>query len=281
MIRYHGEVGRRLFLALGIVTLVLGAAAAAPPLPEMLVSERTSRALGAHEGDVVELSRAAAGPWLRVHVAGILRVVDHPAELARRELLVRLHLPVLEALIGRPDAVDRVVIRAASAPRVTDALNAVGFGYRAYVAADLAASASEALRVVERFQRAIGIVTIAAAAVFLLTIMTLKGQQMRREVGLLRLVGISRATVVWTFLLVALAVALVGSVLGIGLALAGSAIVNAYYQRLFATAMVFSLITPGIVALAAALALPLGVLAGGAVALRMLQQHALDQVGRS
>jgi putative ABC transport system permease protein len=196
---------------------------------------------------------------------------------------VRLHLPDLQALLGGDDQVDSIIVRLRHSPRATilaTHLNASGLGFRAYTSSDLARRNSSTFQVIAQFHRAIGLVTILASGAFLLTIMTLKGEEMRRQVGLLRLVGISHRTVAGTILLVASGVALLGSGLGIGLGYLLSWTINAYYRSLFATDLLFSRVTLPLVALAGALSIALGLAAGAATLWRFLRRSPMDQVGR-
>ena len=65
------------------------------------------------------------------------------------------------------------------------------------------------------FSRAIAVITIVASAIFLLCIMLLKVEERRRDVAALRLMGISRATVMRAVVIEAALLALVGSALGV------------------------------------------------------------------
>ena len=103
---------------------------------------------------------------------------------------------------------------------------------------------------------------------------------MQQQAGILRLIGVSPRTVAGAMLLVAAGVALLGSGIGIGLGFLLSLGINAYYQRLFDTALVFSRITPPLVGTATILSALLGVAAGAVAAWRLLRRTPLDQVGR-
>jgi hypothetical protein len=76
-------------------------------------------------------------------------------------------------------------------------------------------------------------------------------------------------------------IAVVGSVLGAGLAFLAGAATNAYYRRFFDTDLVFSLITPRIVAFSIGLSLLLGIAAGGAAAWRLVRTRPLVLWGRA
>jgi putative ABC transport system permease protein len=212
-----------------------------------------------------------------------------PSEVARNEYKVRLHLDHLQALTGSGDRVGRFAVRSradgtadsADAPdRLADAINQVAFGFRAYPARAVAVETSSTFRVVNRFHRAIGVITIVASAIFLLCITLLKVDERRRDVGALRLIGCSRATVLRAIVLEATLVALAGSLLGAALGWGASSIVNWYYQGVYQTPLRFTLVTPGIVAFAVGLSLVLGVVSGLVAGRRLVRTAPLTLVGR-
>ena len=102
----------------------------------------------------------------------------------------------------------------------------------------------------------------------------------RRDVASLRLLGISRRTVLASVVLEAAFIALVGSVLGTGIGALASAAVNTYYQAHYRTPLRFSIVTPDIVFFAAAMSIALGVVAGAVAALRLVRAHPLTLLGR-
>jgi ABC-type antimicrobial peptide transport system permease subunit len=134
--------------------------------------------------------------------------------------------------------------------------------------------------VVSRFHKAIGVITIVASAIFLLCILLLKVDERRRDVAALRLLGISRRTVLGAVVLEAAFVAFVGSVVGTGIGALASAIVNGYYQAHYRTPLRFSVVTPDIVTFAAVLSIVLGVIAGTLAALRLVRARPLALLGR-
>ncbi len=272
-----------------LVLLPLAMAAPDPPpagpfLEEVALSRRTAHRLGVRLGDVVEVS---ADPSMarsrRVRVGAIWDAGEHPADVARGDLEIRFPLSALESLLGRPDAVDRVVVRlrdAATAPRVRDDLRAFAAGYDVYTTDELVGYTSRTFVVVSRFHRAIALIAVLASGIFLITIMTLKLAEMRREVGALRLLGIGRATIGLTVMAVAAAAAVMGSIIGIGLGAVLVWAINAYYQPLFQTRLRFAIITPETLQFAGGLAIIVSLAAGAAVALRLLRRHPLEQMGR-
>ena len=159
-------------------------------------------------------------------------------------------------------------------------INALAFRFRAHRAADVAVETSTTFRVVNRFHRAIGVITIVASAIFLLCITLLKVDERRRDIGALRLLGISRATVVRSVVFESSLVALVGSAMGAVIGWGASGVVNWYYQGLYSTPLRFTLVTPQIISFAVTLSLVLGVGAGLVAAQRLVRRAPLDLVGR-
>jgi len=285
----------RVRLGAGIAALALwvgglaGAswAQAATPIADgiwpVFLSDRAARLLGAGPGDHLEVAARPTGPWRTARVVQVYRPVRYPTDVGRSPIDIRLHLPNLQTLAGRDDEVDSIVVRLrtpSGASAVSARLNAAALGFRAYTSVELAARSSSTFEVITRFHRAIGIVTILASSVFLLAIMTLKGEEMRRQVGVLRLIGISPWTVAGTMSLIATGVSLLGTGVGIGIGYGLSLAINTYYQHLFDTDLMFSAITPGLLGFATTLSVALGIAAGGVTAWRLVRPAPLEQAGR-
>jgi len=275
---------RRLLALLAALVLAPVGSAAQAPWRTITIDERLAATAGLSVGDRVVLSPSAGAAGDTVSIAGITQRGADPSEIARSEFRVRLHLDHLQQLTGVGDRVGRFAIATApTAAAVDDAtarINALAFGFRAYRAADVAIETSATFRVVNRFHRAIGVITIVASAIFLLCITLLKVDERRRDVGALRLLGISRQTIVRAVVLEASLIALVGSAMGAGFGWVSSAIVNWHYQGVYATPLKFAIVTPGIVLFATTLSLGLGVIAGLLAAQRLVRQAPLELVGR-
>ena len=218
-----------------------------------------------------------------VVVAAItLRRAD-PSEVARSDYRVRLHLDHLQRLIGYGDRVDRFAVQTIGGQAMDSVLqrvNSTAFGFRAHRSRDIAVETSKTFLVVSRFHRAIGVITIVASATFLLCIMLLKVEERRRDVAAMRLMGISRSTVVRTVMLEASFVALLGSLFGVILGFAVSAFVNSHYQAVYRTPLRFAIITPGTVTFSVLLSLLLGIGAGALAARRLARTPPLTLFGR-
>lgn len=243
-------------------------------LPELLVERRLAEGVPLAVGDTVRV-RALAGddaprPFV---VAGVFERPADPNRIARNEYEVRFHLPDLQALLPAGDRVDRfavVLAPGASPDSAARWIEGLAFGTRAFGSRDLAERTSATFAVVSRFHRAIGIVTIGASAIFLLCVMIIRVDERRRDMGVLRLIGVARGTVFRAIVLEAIGIAVLGSVIGAGLGIAIGAGVNAFYARFYDTTLRFALVTPRIVILAALLGLLLGTAAGVLAAWRVV-----------
>jgi putative ABC transport system permease protein len=267
--------------------LLLAAAALPAParaqLPNVAVERRLAQELSLRVGDTIRLGTAPDSMRLVATVAAVYEPRPDPAEIARVERHLRMHLPDLAALLGAPDRVDRFGVGLVPGTPVDPAVAALernAFGFRVYSSAAIAAESSETFLVVSRFHRAIAIITIVASAVFLLCIMLLKVEERRMDAAVMRFVGVRRRTIFGALLLEAALVAAVGCVVGTALALVAGAATNAYYRKFFDTALTFSLVTPGIVLFSVALSLVLGLLAGAAAAWRLVRTRPLVLWGR-
>ncbi len=234
-------------------------------------------------GDRVSISAAAGMAGDIVIIGAIVRRGADPSEVARGDLRVRMHLDQLQAVAGYGDRVDRFAIsttRAADIPKLIDRVNGVAFGFKAYRSHDIAVETSRTFQVVSRFHRAIGIITIVASSVFLLCIMVLKVEERRRDIAALRLMGISRATVMRAIVIEAAVVAVLGSALGVAIGWAISLVVNWHYQALYQTPLAFSIVTTPTIAFAVSLSLVLGITAGVMASLRLVRTPPLALFGR-
>ncbi|HYD52048.1 MAG TPA: FtsX-like permease family protein [Gemmatimonadaceae bacterium] len=248
------------------------------------IDERLAVDAGIRLGARVTLATTPGGAADTARVVALVRRRADPSEVARGDYQIRLHLDYLQRLTGAGDRVDRFALATRDEPAAVDsalrAVNAAAFGFRAHRSRDIAVETSTTFAVVSRFHRAIGVITIVASAIFLLCIMLLKIDERRRDVAALRLMGISARTVMRSVMLEAAFIATLGSVLGVGIGAAASAIVNWHYRGVYRTPLAFSLVTPGVVTLAVVLSVLLGLAAGLAASSRLLRVPPLALFGR-
>lgn len=250
---------------------------------EVLVEEPFAREQGLRPGDSLGVRPSPEAEPCPARVAGLYRPRPDPARLARDRPRVLFHLPDLARVAGREREVDRfsVELRPGVDPDATAAdLEALLPGTRVVTSTRLAEESSTTFRVVERFHRAIGLVTLVAGAIFLACIMILKVQERRTEVAALRLAGVSRRTLLGWIMAEASLVAGGGGVLGIGIGRLASGAINRVYRGVYDTSLAFSTVTAGTVRGVLVLAVVLGLGAGLAAALHLLSLDPLEEVGR-
>jgi putative ABC transport system permease protein len=248
------------------------------------IDERLAADARIRVGDRVVLAPEPGGTsGDTVRVAAIVQRRADPSEVARSDYRVRLHLDHLQRLVGYGDRVDRFAILTAggdATDSVLQRVNSAAFGFRGYRSREIAVETSKTFLVVSRFHRAIGVITIVASATFLLCIMLLKVDERRRDVAAMRLLGLSRSTVVRSVMLESSVIALVGSLFGVVLGVIVAALVNSHYQSVYRTPLRFAIITPGTVAFSVVLSLVLGVGAGALAARRLARTPPLALFGR-
>ena len=257
-----------------------------PNIRGIAIDERMAADLVLHVGDTIRLGARPGEPSERVRIAAVFQRRADPAEVARREYKIRLHLDQLQSLTGADDRVDRFAVgtRAVAGAAVTDStvarINHVAFGFRAHRSRDVAVTSSRTFRVVDRFHRAIGIITVVASAVFLLCLLLLSVEERRRDIAALRLMGISQATVIRAIVIEAALVSLLGCAVGAVIGWAASLLVNSHYQAVYRTPLTFALVTPAILLFATSLSLVLGIGAGALAARRLVRTPPLTLLGR-
>jgi putative ABC transport system permease protein len=243
------------------------------------IDERLASDARIKVGDRLVVATTPGGAGDSVIVAAIIRRRADPSEVARAEYRAIMHLDELQSLVGYGDRVDRFAVSTRGAAATDSAIrhiNDAAFGFQAYRSRDIAVETSRTFLVVSRFHRAIGVITIVASAIFLLCIMLLKVDERRRDVAALRLMGISARSIVRSVMVEAALVAVVGSVVGVGLGWVAAQIINWHYRAVYRTPLAFALVTPDIVFLAVALSLVLGLAVGLLAAQRLVHMPALE-----
>lgn len=255
-----------LFLAalLGAASL---ASAQTSEFATILVTRQLAEAEGLAVGDTVQIAHEADGVNPRTfRIAGIYEPVPDPMRLGQAPLEVRLHLPDLHDLTRNPETpsgAERVdqfnigLVDPADARRFADDLNGRTAGVFAAPAAQASGSPVTFL-VLERFHYAIAAVTIIAATVFLVALTIMLVDERRETVGILRLIGLPARRILLQIFIEGVLIAAVGTVFGLGLALASEELLNAFFQWRYNTALVFVRIGPRVAAICVAIAVPLG-----------------------
>jgi putative ABC transport system permease protein len=280
--------------AVALLTLVAAAGLAAvqspasgPPATILIARQLAARAHLA-VGDVVTLAADPQGRRrAQFRVGGIYEPTPDPMRFTVPRIEARMHLPDLIDLVDDP-----------SDPASRESLT--GLNVRLINPADARAFASElAARspgataqpttvprdddpfiVLERFHVAISAVTMVGGTAFLLALMVIRAEERREMVGVLRLVGISRRTLLVSVAIEGVLIAALGAVFGLVLALSAEGLVNRIFQARYDTALVFVRVTPSIMLRALIVAAPLGVLAGLGASWTLLRRNVLSLLGR-
>ena len=247
------------------------------------IDERLAKDAGLRLGDTVVLAATPGAAGDTAVVSAFVRRPSDPSEVAKGVYRIRVHLDELQQLVGYGERVERFAVGTRGRAATDSALRgiaAAAFGFRAYASREIAVESSTTFLVVSRFHRAIGVITIVASAVFLLCIMLLKVDERRREVAALRLIGISRRSIVRGVVLESALIAACGSAAGVVLGSVVSAVVNWHYRRVYRTPLTFSLVTGEIATIAVVLSLGLGLAAGYLAAQRLVRRPPLSLFGR-
>jgi cell division protein FtsX len=110
--------------------------------------------------------------------------------------------------------------------------------------------------------------------------MVIRAEERRETVGILRLIGISRQSILIEVIVEGLLVAIGGAVFGVTIALLAQRGVNLVFQARYDTTLVFVRITPSIAFRSVAVAVPVGVTAGAVASWTLLRRNAAALVGR-
>ena len=268
------ELRKRRSATFAVMLLLLAAVLLQDAPSPIAVEIRLARELGLSLGDTLEVHREPGAPSHPVTVAAIYQARSDPVTILRNEFQARFHLPDLARLLGSPDRIDRigVALRPGIAPDSAAArLDRLAVGFSVRPSVEIASESSRTFLVVNRFHRAIAVISIVASAIFLLCIMLLKVEERRLDAAMMRMIGVRRRTVFGALVLEACLVALIGAGIGIAMAAGATAVLNAYYGNRFETDLRFVLLTPDITAFGTALSLLLGIGAGAIAAARLVR----------
>jgi putative ABC transport system permease protein len=261
------------------------AASAAPPI---LLSRQLMARGHIAVGDIVTLATDTAGTSARqFHVVGVYEPTPDPMRFTAQRLEARMHLPDLIAMTADPDDIGSAESVNAINVRLANPRDAEQF--MADVAArmpgvDVRSTSRPAegdpFTVLDRFHLAISLVTVAGSTAFLLALMVIRADERRESVGALRLLGISRRSLLIEVAVEGLLIAAAGAVFGALVAFAAEGLVNRIFQARYDTTLVFVRVTRSIALRSVALALPLGVLAGVGASWALLRRDVLSLVRR-
>jgi putative ABC transport system permease protein len=268
-------VGRGSRLAFVALLAVAAAAAAADgpsmtPPPAVLLSRQLAARAGVSVGDTVTFAVDPAGTRTsKFRVAGIYEPTPDPMRFTAKRLEAHMHLPDLLTLVADPadpaarEAVDAINVKLAD-PTDADAFAAELRSRAPGVTVTPTARTrdNDPFAVLDRFHVAISVVTVVGATAFLLALMVIRAEERRDTVAILRLIGISRRSLLTAVAIEGLLIAVIGAICGVFIAVAAEGLINRIFQGRYDTALVFVRVTPSIALRSIAVALPLGLAAG-------------------
>lgn len=257
------------------------------PAPVLLSRQLLGRT-HASVGDVITLATDASGTGARAfRIVGVYEPTPDPMRFTAERLEARLHLPDLIDLtadpadVGAADTVNTINVRladTADAPKFDADVSARMPGLD--VRSTSRPPEGDPFVVLDRFHLAISLVTVAGSTAFLLALMVIRADERRETVGALRLLGISRRSLLVEVAIEGLLIASAGAVFGALVAFAAEGLVNRVFQARYDTTLVFVRVTRSIALRSIALALPLGVIAGVGASWALLRRDILSLVRR-
>lgn len=288
-------MARRRWAAIIIAIVAAGAciaavAAQAPraeaPAPVLLSRQLLARA-HVSIGDVITLATDARGTSARTfRVAGVYEPTPDPMRFTAERIEARVHLPDLVDLLAAPDAGSADTVNTINV-RLADPADAARFIFDVSArmpGLDVRPTSrppeGDPFAVLDRFHLAISLVTVAGSTAFLLALMVIRADERRETVGALRLLGISRRSLLLEVAIEGLLIASAGAVFGALVAFAAEGIVNRVFQARYDTTLVFVRVTKSIALKSIGLALPLGVAAGVGASWTLLRRDILSLVRR-
>jgi putative ABC transport system permease protein len=284
---------KRIAIAIGCAAALAAVASAradVPPktdaTPDVLVSRQLLARANLTIGDVVTVAADPAGVRAaRFRVAGVYEPTPDPMRFNVERLEARLHLDDLLSLTADPSdpasnesvtSINVALADPAGASTFSRTLAA-----RLLLRATPAADADSALfTVIDRFHTAIAAVTVLGSTAFLLALMVIRAEERKETVGILRLIGISRKSILIEVIVEGLIVAIGGAVFGVTVALLAQRGVNVIFQTRYDTTLVFVRVTPSIALRSVAVAVPVGVIAGAVASWTLLRRDAAALVRR-
>jgi putative ABC transport system permease protein len=254
-----------------------------PSTPPIVLESTLAREYHLAAGDTVQLRLPGASASAPFVVSGFYSPPPDPAGISRTSRQAWMPLTDLERFSGRDDRVSRFVFSlapGANADSLLTALNATELGFRAYRSQDIARESSQTFVVISNFHKAISFLSILTGAAFLAAIVLLQVQELRRSLGVLRVIGISKRSIYTLVIGETVLLANVGAAAGVGIAFLVSRAVNSYYRSYFDTTLIFSSIEGWHVVLAFGIASLVGVVLGSVATAYLFKSEINEVLGR-
>ena len=265
--------------------VVLGAE---PSMPGVLIARQLMRDAHLSVGDIVVLAADAKGQRsARFRIEGVYEPTPDPMKFNVERLEARLHLQDLVTLTSDPTDPQAAEALSAVNVKLVDAAGSESFAADVsrrsvgLVARSTArAREGDPFAVLDRFHQAIAAVTVVGSTAFLLALMVIRAEERRETVGMLRLIGISRRSIVLEVLAEGVVVAFAGAIFGVLLAAAAQYGINRFFEARYDTPLLFVRVTPAIALRCLAVALPVGIVTGAVASWTLLRRPPAELMGR-
>jgi putative ABC transport system permease protein len=272
-------------LVLVLITCPARAASAGPP--DILVSRQLFAKAHLSVGDVVTLAADANGRNARTfRIAGVYEPTPDPMKFNVERLEARLHLDDLIGVVSDPsdssaaDAVSAINVSLPDPSAGATFARTLSSRMPFVTAIPTRDSENTTFQVIDRFHTAIAAVTVVGSTAFLLALMVIRAEERKETVGVLRLIGISRKTIMAEVVVEGLLVAIAGAAVGVLVAGVAQHAVNRFFQARYDTTLIFMRVSPPIAMRSIAVAIPVGVVAGTVASWTLLRRGASSLVRR-
>jgi ABC-type lipoprotein release transport system permease subunit len=283
--------GRRRLITAALVAVLIVIAGrgslVAASQPDILVSRQLLAKAHLNVGDTITLAADAKGTRTQLfRIAGVYEPTPDPMKFNVERLETRLHLDDLIRLTSDPsdpsaaDTVSTINVSLGDPSNGLAFARALSARTPFVLAIPTRDSENTTFQVIDRFHTAIAAITVVGSTAFLLALMVIRAEERKETVGVLRLIGISRKTIMTEVVVEGLLVAIVGAVVGVLIAAAAQHGVNRFFQARYDTALVFMRVSPSIAMRSVAVAIPVGVVAGTVASWTLLRRRTSSLVRR-
>jgi ABC-type lipoprotein release transport system permease subunit len=264
-----------------LLVLLLSVPVFADSTPDVLVSRQLAAKAHLAVGDIVSVAADSAGTrWRQFRIAGVYEPTPDPMKFNVERIEARLHLDDLLALTADPadpssaDAVSVINVGLEHSDQSSSRKFARSLSARTpFVFSTSTRDADNSTFVViDRFHVAIAAVTVIGSTAFLLALMVIRAEERKETVGVLRLIGISRKTIMTEVIVEGLLVAIAGAIVGVLIAAAAQSAVNRFFQARYDTTLIFMRVSTRIALRSIAVAVPIGVAAGAVASWTLLRR---------
>lgn len=244
---------------------------AGPASGEVVINTALASRFNLTRNATLLLAASPTDPPAPRTVVGIFETPYTGTGLLGGVFIALLPLSELQELSGvsERDAATRIALRfapdvreeEAETERLVASLETEFPGFQVLTRADELAEARERAAVSAGFYTAVAYVSLVVSALFVTSVMVMEVQERKRDLGVLRAIGWSRASVFRTVAADALLFVSLGTALGVLLGWGASEMLGNYFREGYGLDVDFTLFTPGLALASAAQSLLIGVAA--------------------